>query len=797
VIQTLKLVKSLVLVGLLCFLAGCKNVQIVSPTNNSVSNTAPEFRIRFKSGVPETFTATINGVVVDQSLFTVDGNDAFAAVSLAQLKAGDNEFAVTEPTEVKTTFHLDQVGPVIHLLGATGDNPKQVTGYLSDRGGPTSLTLNGTSLPLDSKGAFNASIPAATTYELVATDVYGYVTSESYIRLGERFNPAFAVRINQQGLADSLPDAILQIVESLDFNSFITNPISESCSGAVIADACANFSINNIVLTPGSTVSIQALSGNRLRMNVGLSRLDLDTTARTYARCKSFLCGGDGNIFGTLTFSGVTTVQNTNIAADFIVNVSNGNVSVQIVDGTLDVDLPANGLQVDIDFGAVEDIPFIGDLMNTVVNGIINGLVGILSSIIVNIADGFIAGPVSSLVNSLISNLLPDNIALPVGETTLNIGFSPEGFATSSGGFDLVLASDVEIEANDPDVLPVLGSRFAAGAAPSPYPRQTPGGANADLTATLSANLLNQILSEAYEGGLLDVTLDETNGFSLGSLLAIPDFPLDLVGVEDINIVLKGATAPAVTVLPQASAADGVIALQVLDLTLTINADVGDGNGLQEVLTTTIDLRSPFDLGITADNKLTIGIEGTPDVVVQNFRIKAGGLVISSGNASAIKNLINSIAPQLLPKLLESVGGVPIPSIQGFSLQLLDIWNPNAANTAFLSLAGNLVSAEAMAAAEAPVIAAQAEEQVYPMFATVTQDQRRSATIRLDGYNPEQEPLEYRYRINGGHWTVWKQREQIQLSYLPAGDNQIEVCARTSLLKEDCTSVVVPVPSAQ
>src|SRR5690606_37604593 len=156
--------------------------------------------------------------------------------------------------------------------------------------------------------------------------------------------------------------------------------------------------------------------------------------------------------------------------------------------------------------------------------------------------------------------------------------------------------------------------------------------ANADLTATLSANLLNQILSEAYEGGLLDVTLDETNGFSLGSLLAIPDFPLDLVGVEDINIVLKGATAPAVTVLPQASAADGVIVLLLPDRPLTFNADVCDGNGLQEGLTTANDLRSPFDLGITADNKLTIGIEGTPDVVVQNFRIKAGGLVISSGN---------------------------------------------------------------------------------------------------------------------------------------------------------------------
>jgi hypothetical protein len=796
VTQTLTVVKTLLMIGLLSFLAGCKNVQIVSPANNSVSNTAPEFRIRFKNGVPETFTATINGTVIDRAAFTVEGNDAVAPVSLGQLKAGDNEFALTAPSSVKSVFHLDQAGPVIHLLGATEGDPRQVTGYLSDRGGPASLSINGTAVTLDANGRFNTSVPNTTTHTLLATDVYGHTTQESFTRLGQRFNPAFAVRINQQGLADSLPEAILQIVESLDFNSFITNPISESCSGALIADACANFSVNNVELTPGSTVAITALSGNRLRMNLHLSRLDLDTTARTYARCKSFLCGGNGNIFGTLTFSGLTTVQNTNISAEFVVSVNNGQVSVQIVNGTLDVDLPLNGLQVDIDFGAVEDIPFIGDLMNTVVNGIINGLVGVLSSIIVNIADGFIAGPVSSLINSLISSLLPDNIALPVGDTTLNIGFSPQGFATSAGGFDLVLASDVGIDARDPDVLPTLGSLFVAGSAPAPYPTQAPGGSNVDLTATLSANLLNQILTEAYEGGLLDITLDEDDGFTLGSLLSIPDFPLDLTGVEDISIVLKGATAPMVTVLPQTSP-DGVIRLQVLDLTLKVNVDIGDGRGLQEVLTTTIDLRSPFDLGITPDNRLTVGIEGTPEVTVQSFRIQAGGLVISSGNASVIKDLINSLAPQLLPIMLESLGGVPIPSIQGFSLQLAGIWNPSASNQAFLSLAGNLVSTAAMATAEAPVISAQAVETVYPMFATVTQEQRRSATIALDGFNPEQAPLEFRYRINGGHWTVWKPRSQIQLSYLPAGDNQVEVCARTALLKEDCTTLVVPVPSAQ
>ena len=38
---------------------------------------------------------------------------------------------------------------------------------------------------------------------------------------------------------------------------------------------------------------------------------------------------------------------------------------------------------------------------------------------------------------------------------------------------------------------------------------------------------------------------------------------------------------------------------------------------------------------------------------------------------------------------------------------------------------------------------------------------------------------------------------QIQLDYLPAGDNVVDVCARTDLLQEDCTQVTVSVPAAQ
>ena len=793
----LKTLKSTLLLALLTVLAGCvAEVQIVSPQKDAVSNEAPEFRLRFRDEVPADFVATLNGTALDPAGFTVDGKDAFIQIDMGMLRPGNNTFAVTEPAEAERVFHLDVVGPVIHVLGAEGSNPKTVTGYLADKGGATSLTINGNDVALNADGSFSASVAAANIYDLFATDVFGYTSAESYATLGQSFNPAIAVRVNQQGLADSLPRAILQIVESIDFNSFITNPISESCGNAVIADACGRFNINDVTLTPGSTVSIQALSGNKLRVAIGLSRLDLDTTATTYARCKSFLCGGSGNIFGTLNFSGVTTVRNTDIAADFVVTVNNGNVSVQIVDGTLDVDLPANGLSVDIDFGAVEDVPFVGDLLNTVVNGIINGLVGILSSIIVDIADGFLASPISNLINGLIENLLPDNIGIPVADTTLNLGFSPEGFNTSSGGFDLVLANSISIDSVDPSVLPPLGSLYAAGGPPNPYPRTAPGGAGVDLTATVSANLLNQVLTEAYKGGLLNITLDEDDGLSIGTFASIPDFPIDLVGVTEFNIKLSGASAPGVSVVSQADAADGVIFVSLLDLNLKVNADFGDGNGLQEILDTTIDLRSPFDIGVTPDNTLTIGIEAIPEVNVHNFSFKLGGIAINSGSNGVITNLIATLAPEVLPEILSAIGGIPIPAIEGFTLQLAGIWNPNAGNNAFLALGGNLVSVAAAAMAPAPIVYAHQQEQAFSFFETRTMAEKRSATIVVSGDNPSEEPLEYRYRVNGGHWTIWKQRETIELSYLPGGDNIVDVCSRTHMMQEDCTEVFISVPYA-
>ena len=161
---------------------------------------------------------------------------------------------------------------------------------------------------------------------------------------------------------------------------------------------------------------------------------------------------------------------------------------------------------------------------------------------------------------------------------------------------------------------------------------------------------MNQVLTEAYKGGLLNITLDADDGLSIGTFASIPDFPIDLTGVTEFNINLTGASAPGVSVVSQADSDDGVIFVSLLDLNLKVNADFDDGNGLQEILDTTIDLRSPFDIGVTPDNTLTIGIEAVPEVNVHNFRFQLGGIVINSGSNGVITNLIATLAPELLPR---------------------------------------------------------------------------------------------------------------------------------------------------
>lgn len=695
--------KALMVLTMLMLLAGCPtaSVQIVTPTQNAVSNQPPEFRLRFPNGVPATFTATLNGTALPSSSFTVSGNDAYLQTTANQLLPGNNNFTVTTPGFVTTKFYYDVVGPVVHLEGATGTSTKTVTGYLSDVGGPVDITINGIKSAVDSTGHFSLNVPAATTYNLVATDTFGNATTETYVSLGQTFNKSLGVRVNQKGLQGSVPDAILALIESTNFKGLLVNPIISQCiNNPLLADACAGLSVNDLKLATGSTIDITALDGNQLAVSVYLSKMSLDLTASTWAVCH-ILTGcslipyvANGATYGKINISGVATVTNTSVTMKFALAINKGKINVNIVPGSLAVNLPANGLSVALDYGAVGKIPLVGNVFTTLMNNLISGLASPIASLVLNTFDKFLATPISLVFNNLITNIIPNQVGVNIADTTLYLGFIMNSFSTSTGGLDLDLSNSVTIANNDPTVQQPLGSRYVSGAAPATHPTTTPKGSAVDVTATISANLINQVLAEAYQGGVMHITLDQNNGLTIGSLLDLSNVNINLSGVTNLSVEINGGSAPEVSILPQANAATGVLFISVLDLNLVIKADLGDGNGVQQILSTTVDLRAPIKIGINSANALSLSIEKTPDFDIQQIQLGLGGMTFKVSNTSVVGQILNTLAPQILPPILSAIGAIPLPAIAGYNLQLVDVWNPNANNQGYMTVGANLVPAQ-------------------------------------------------------------------------------------------------------
>lgn len=696
-------IRAILVLAMLTLLAGClpKPVDIVTPALNTVSNEPPEFRLRFKDAVPATFTASINGQQLAYNLFTIDGQDAYIQLTADQLVPGENRLAVTSPGNVSRIFHYDVEGPVVHLQGATLGSTRTVTGYLTDIGGPVSISINGVHTAVGTSGDFILDVASADFYHLEATDSFGNVRYETYASLGQTFDKTLGVRVNQQGLEGSVTDAILAIVENVEFAGLLVNPLIEECiRNPILADACAGISINDLDLAPGSAIDIIAKDGNRLAVEIDLSQITIDLTASTHAVCR-ILTGCSliplvryGETYGQLNFSGAATVRNTQVAMEFELYVDSGDIKIRIIPGSLDVDLPLNGLSVDIDYGLVENIPLVGDVFDNLMNRMISGLASPLVSVLANVFDRYIATPISLVFNVLISGIIPDEVGVQVADTTLLLGFILESFETSEGGFELDLSTAVNIENVDPTVLPPLGSLYVQGEAPATYPKTAPDGTPVDLTLTVSANMINQVLAEAYHGGVLNVSLSEQDGITIGSLFNQKDLPVDFTGVDDLRVEVLGGTAPTVSVLPQADAETGALFISVLDLTIAVKVDVGDGRGLQQLLTTTIDLRAPIKIGIDDNNALSLSIERTPEFTIQYIGVSVGGVTVAVSDKSVVGRIVNTLAPVILPPVLKAIGAIPLPAIAGFNLQLVDVWNPSPDHQAYLSVGANLVPAE-------------------------------------------------------------------------------------------------------
>ena len=157
-----------------------------------------------------------------------------------------------------------------------------------------------------------------------------------------------------------------------------------------------------------------------------------------------------------------------------------------------------------------------------------------------------------------------------------------------------------------------------------------------------------------------------------------------------------------------------------------------------------------------------------------------------------------------MPEIAGHLKVVPLPRIYNHTLLMREFWVAGDNNNS-LALAGDLIPVSVTAAASAPttdIRSVDSEDVAVQVTGVDSTGQTTSdvllvnngeVTIDLGGLNPNADlgNLEHRYRVDGGAWSIWKQREQITLRRLLAGDHSVEVCSRSPLLKQEVSCPVV------
>lgn len=789
----------IMLFPIIILLVGCGGgATIVAPKNNAVVTTAQEYRIRFDDAIPTEFTARINDEIIPLSNFTFEGQEAFVQIETILFKPGSNILSIDEPYNTNIEIYYDVVGPEVRFLSAVGDEIKTIVGYVEDASSVESLYIEGLFITLDENGNFSERINASDSYEVIATDIYGNVSTNNYLNLGEFVDSALSFSIAKNFIDDALPKIVVDLINNINFPP---QAFPKQCFHLFLFDACTKFSINNISQNLDNDFLIDSSKNDQLNANVILNQLDLKSLFETFFYCRSFLCGGNGNIFGYVDYPISVYLRGTTATVDLQFYDEGGAPKVRGLPETFQIAIPNGGLGFDIGFGIIKDIPIFGGILNSILNNLFNFIAVPITNILIQIFDVQLIPVIENFINGIIS--IPN-----VGDIdAIGYGLQFEKFDIFDGDINLSAATYITVDTQERK-FSTLGSRFFEGSIPDLGAVIPPSGNVSDINAILSVNFLNQLIAEAYELGLLDINLilDNLNSeqviedeleqslnavFSNMIVINVGD-DLDL-GDIDIEFSLSTDVIPYFQSISEIDSVSGDIMLNLSSIALGAKINLNDESNSQAAFNAIVDASIPLFFDVEEDNILRLGYESKPVIHIRDFSVDLEDVPLVDEITNIILEVANAAIRNLLPSVLDVSIQVPLPSILGYSILLSDIWNPTPDNNAFIALGLSLVSDEESKSAKEPIVYADVESSTMLMASKSgdIDNSKLSSIISLSGDNPTDRPLQYRYRVNDKSWTAWRERSYIDLSDLPVGSYEVDVCARTHMNRENCTSVIL------
>ena len=546
----------------------------------------------------------------------------------AQLDSDPNIFDTYGP------FMVDSTGPLLTVVSPeraewnTTFNGT-ISGNVFDYpAGLDYLSVDGNILTPDSSGNFTIDkeyIYGTNLIESYAVDLDGNdskdvraVLSGEFHPKDTRFEDAIMIYLgdNSEGLG-ALEEYADGYISNMDIGSMLPtgNIVDESECVASLPSWLGGGCITRYTI--------------RLRLNgasYGSTNIDISTNS-------------DGTISANATINNISIGWVVSGTVDTSGTVTANNASVNM---TLTPYVSNDQLYINIDSvsSSFSNLNFnVSGLLGTIINFF--GLDSYIENEMESYAEDAIRDVVTDEIPPVLEDVLSDfsiSEQFTVMDTTYELSSVPSDVYVDDNGLTLTMTSnlvgDSWIQPDDG-----LGSLMST-ITPQSWSSSTGLGIN------LSLNVINQLLYQAWGGGILATELDTS---SLG------------IDSEDLDIVFPNATDLRVTVdalLPPVAVEDntGALEIQAGDIYIAIhNGDLSAGDVRLELYT---HLNAPLDIAVV-NNTITPTI-GTPSLT---FNV----VYPDSGNAGSTESLLSALIPYVIPSLEDAISGIELPQLGDFS----------------------------------------------------------------------------------------------------------------------------------
>ncbi len=291
-------------------------------------------------------------------------------------------------------------------------------------------------------------------------------------------------------------------------------------------------------------------------------------------------------------------------------------------------------------------------------------------------------------------NSLPYSFDFEIMGILMTFYTNISGIQFNEQAMTLWLEADMVAEGADP-CGPVGDGSYFTPTDPPAYYGSSPGGLPYEFALTISDDAINRILWSAVNAGLLCYTVDADFLMELGFpyeitsefFAALVPRLHDYAQAAPMIIQIRPQEAPIVTINSYGS--EYIIELSMQDLYMDFYIFAMDRWLRLFTFDGDIDYAA-LNLYITVDNAIHIGI--SDDVSLTTTVIYDELLQLTDEERAAIESILPAILQILLPLITESIEDIPLPTFEGYGIEVLELSpHGSAQNHDYIGLFGNLI----------------------------------------------------------------------------------------------------------